>query len=979
MADILPSQSVSIQKLMDNIDAVKYNPSNIQRIILEHLDEVTNSEVNIVDPTNPFVFLLEASCINTAVAINENQINLRKQYPSLAQNEEELYLHLSDKDFIDRFSKPSETEFTFMLKVSDVLNKLIFDNLENCYKAIIPRDTEFNIENYTFTLQYPIVIRRYTNGVVKINYDITIESPLQTLSTNIIDYSVRKDTNSEDWIFFKLNVLQIKIVSETEILQQSSLFNKTYNYTDKYYYTRVYYKNTSTSDEWKEIRVTYTDEVYDPFIPTAVVKVFEGYINLFIPPIYLTNGSLSGDIRVDIFSTQGKINIDLSNYKIASFSTNIRALDEIRDINEYTNVLADINYFSFSDQRVNSGSNGIDFETLRDRVINNTVGPKLIPITNVELASYVQDYGYEIIKNIDTVTNRLFLASKNLPDPLNSKLNTPATAGIASFITSLEYLQGLTTVKHNGNRTILFSNNIFIKENGILSIVQESDIIALQQSDYNTILNTVNSKQYLYNPFYYIFDISNNIFEVRAYNLDYPVASNLSFISQNQTLQCPVNTSEYNLVKTTYGYKLTIITKSGNYYKQLLDNQVDCQLAFYTADNNKLAFIQSTYIGLTSDNERIYEFQIQTDYDIDGNDNITIKNAKIDNNNVIDTIVNLSSQFHLFYTTNSLTSSFVPDEADNLIGKFMLATDSTAITHETIEFKFGSNLKKLWTRARSLASGLIYDTYTADIPAFYTEDVYEIDPLTGSMFTISGGNVNYNILHHVGEPILDINGDQVYLHRIGDIKLDANGNPIIVSPLTVDHDMDLFLVDAKYYFATDKSFIDYKEELVDTLSQWIVNDIPEIEKVLLERSSIYFYPKTTYTQVSVTQDNNTIEYVDPEQSFNIDLYVTSKLFNNEDLKTSTINNCVIMLNNYLAKTEINMTEFTIELKSLLGENVKSIDINGLGGTKNYKIVKVVSENSKMYLKKRLKRLENNLFIVEEDVTINFFNVEKNII
>ena len=126
MSDLVPSKSITITNLLDNLESVKTNPSAIQRVVLDYLAEVVDGKVNIVDPTNPFVFLLEASSVNTAVSINQSIVNLRKQYPSLSQTEEDLYLHMSDKDYIGRFATPSGTNFTFIINLTDINNKMFY-------------------------------------------------------------------------------------------------------------------------------------------------------------------------------------------------------------------------------------------------------------------------------------------------------------------------------------------------------------------------------------------------------------------------------------------------------------------------------------------------------------------------------------------------------------------------------------------------------------------------------------------------------------------------------------------------------------------------------------------------------------------------------------------------------------------------------------------------------------------------------------
>ncbi|WP_177336018.1 hypothetical protein, partial [Klebsiella quasipneumoniae] len=60
--------STSITDLMAAIDAVRFNPSAIHQLSLKILEEVRNGERTVVDPTNPFMFLLETSAVNVAAA-----------------------------------------------------------------------------------------------------------------------------------------------------------------------------------------------------------------------------------------------------------------------------------------------------------------------------------------------------------------------------------------------------------------------------------------------------------------------------------------------------------------------------------------------------------------------------------------------------------------------------------------------------------------------------------------------------------------------------------------------------------------------------------------------------------------------------------------------------------------------------------------------------------------------------------------------
>lgn len=977
MSEITSYKSVAISTLMSNLDRYKYNPSNMQRVILDHLDEITEGVVDIVDPTSPFVFLLESSAVNTSLAINENVINLRKQYSALSMNEEEVHLHMSDKDFVNRFAVPASANFTFMIKINDMLKNAVLDTTENCYKLVIPRDTQVIVEDLIFTLQYPIEIRRFINGIVQISRDAEILSPLQTLTSNIVDYTVRRDLDNTDWLVFNLPIQQFKINSNYFTTQESVTFSQDIVFSDQFYYARVYYRNNATLNAWTEISTTHTDQVFDPYHPTAVIKAYTKYLNLFIPTIYLTTGLISGDVRIDIYTTKGDITVNLANYKLASYQTRLVAINEERDFTDYVKAMTDTGHIVFSSETISGGTNGIDFTTLRNRVIFNSIGDRQLPITNIQIESFVNNKGFDLIKNVDVVTNRLFLATKKLPKPINTKLLTSASIGISTFVTNIDYLKTLDTVVNNDNRVTILSKNLYLNNNGIITILTTNEVNAIKVLPKPAMVTEINSKQYLYTPFYYVLDSSQREFELRAYNLDQPKASNISFLRQNETLQLIVNTVNYSLTKIATGYKLTIVTKSGNFYKQVNDSLVNVQLAFYPIGESNLAYINGVLVNKTADGERIFTFDIETNHDIDSNDKLCIINSKMFNNEDIKTWVNLSSDFHIFHTTSSINENYVADATDGLIGKFLLPNGSAGNTHEKITLLFGHALKNLWSRSRTLVSGLEYEKYPTDVAMVYNQDVYEIDPVTNSMFSIdSAGNLVYNIIHRTGDPVLDLNNQPVFKHRRGDVVLDANGDPVILSELKTDKEIDLLHVDGKYYFSDDISFIEYKDELNSVINTWITSDIKSIQDILLEQTKIFFYPKTTLGLVKVFPDNITESNIKAEQSFTIDLYVKDKIYKDNGIRQELINDVITILDDYIDRMTINITELTLLMKERFTDTVESIDIKGLGGAYNYQVITLAQEHNRLCLKKKIVLQEDNSLIIKEDVTVNFYNVER---
>jgi hypothetical protein len=957
--------------LYSQIQLYKFNPSAIQSAILDV------SPNDIVDASNPFVFLLESSVINTSVAIQENLINARRVYPSLSQTEKDLYHHMSDKDYIGRFATADKAIWQIGISTSELLSKLELDSIENCYKAVIPRDTTFMVDNVTFTLQYPINIKRFVNGVIEFSYDVSHISPLETISSIIIPYEVRRDASMLEWLFIKIPILQMEIESHQDNLTSSTSYTNTISYNDSFLYARVFYKNNRTNNLWVEAYTTHSDLVYDAFKPTACLQVLEtenttgGTLTVTIPNIYASNGSMIGDIRVDVYTTKGSISLNLSNYLVAGFSYSLRALDEARDLNNFTTAAGQINFLAYSTDLTHGGSSKITFTELRDKVLTNTIGARQIPISSIHLSSDLSDKGYDAITHVDVITDRIILASRHLPNPSNTKLLTSANIGINTISATEADYTNTSRIVSNYNRFTLKSNNIFLNRNGVLSLVDRSQLEAKSVKD---LVGVLNSSRYLYNPFYYVFDNSNDDFVIRAYHLDKPVIKNLSSDFQNETLQLPVSTGSYDMVKTETGYKITIVTASGSLYKNIQDSLVNVQLAFQPINETNHAYINGVLVGRATNNERIYEFNIETNHDIDNNDNIVITNASMFASQSVTFKTSLNTNFNFFYTTSSLPIGFRGSSEDALIGAFSLPNNSKCISKETVNVTLGYALSGLWARARASSSEPIYLRHTEDVPLLWSEDQYQTDA-NGSTVLINNGVPSFNILHHKNDPVLDTNGNPTYLYKKGDIVLDVNQQPIIDHVVSNNLIADLLLVDARYYFATDSVFTDYRNTITDILTNWITEDLVDIQDRTLDETRILFYPKTTIGEVAVKVDAVTQDTISTEQTFKIDMYVSNKIYRDETIRSSLQSTITSIIDTYIGRSTINLSELHDKVRAATINTIESLKISGLGGDKNYQIVSLIDPTSRLCIKKKLSIQGDDTTIVVEDINFNFINLE----
>lgn len=959
-----------ISEVSSKLELARYDATMLIKSQFETIEDITNQEALIMDPTHPAVMIMEMDACMNANNIQESIGLLRRIYPALAETPEDLYLHMSDDDYLNRFATPSRTKVTFGFLYSDLMNKLPLDPVNNYYKAVIPRDTRFTVDGVVFTLLYPITILRYETGALLITYDSEIENPMQSLDGIVIQPTLRNTPSMETWLFFDVHVLQVNYTKTLFSLDSTYNFKKGIYFEDQFYFARVYYKNNETSNQWLELPTTHTDQVFDTKTPTVLLTVLDGFVRVEIPIIYLLSDKLSGSLRVDVFNTKGSISMNLLAYSSNDYTVDMTPLDEARDITDFTNALSEISYYVYSTNATVGGKRALTFQELQSRVIYNAIGPQQIPITNNQNVAASENNGFEITKNVDVLTNRKFLASRKLPTPSSPKLITPANVSMLTLASLLsDIVVNEKVVENNGRYTIL-SGAVLQSINGNVKLLRKYEIDAVYSMGQTAMVANVNSNSYFYTPFHYVMDETQEEFDLRAYFLDQPYAKNLSFERQNKTAQLSVNTAKYDIVKTKDGYSLVIQTASEAYYKEADDEMVGVQLAFHPEGETTYAYIQGVLIGKTAENERVFQFDIKTNHDVNSNHLLAITNAEV--NGITDFVgwSSLESEFSLIHYTGDVPQSFVADATNQILGRFLLDPVMVGNCLETITIHFGDALNNLWRRSHSYVIDTQYKLYDMDVPLYYEEDVYDVK-LDGTFFDIVNGEIVYRYLHRKGDPVLNDEGEQILLHRAGDVVYDEYKMPINIASTSIGREMDLLAVDGRYYFADDAATISYRDEIASVLSGWIVNDVEDIRQDLLEKTWIYFYPKTTLGEIEVQVSSESSFYIQAEQQFQVKLFVTDSVFNDASLKTTLKNATVSLLDYYVSQNVVNMTVIRDELKKLYGDSVRAFRISGLGGSGDYEILTVVDSKAKLCLKKELVVLPDMTMFVQDATVFEF--------
>lgn len=961
---------VSVPNWIDRARSHLANPQLVITDALDQLEVTLDGSLDIVNPTNPYMHLLEASGVNVSALFLEQEAFNRRQYPSMAMTQDDLYLHMSDADYAGRFAQPAKATFKLYLGRDEIYQRAVQVGATQVRKMTIPRHTEIKVADTAFTLQYPIDIRIMPHGGLSIVYDNSQASPLQALVSNVVPFKTVL-FQGETFVVMDIPMHQFAIDSRRYPVNRAQLSEQTFGYVDNFHYARVYYANAS--GQWVEVITTHTDQVFDPNKPTAVLQVSGQQLSVRIPQVYLTMQMIDTEIRVDIYTTKGPMEMTLSDYTPSQFVAKWVDLDKIA-ADPYADVLGKFNtYTLFSDDTVNGGRLPLTLAELRERVITNSLGKANIPITNVNIGSRLADMGYDMVLDVDNITNRQFLATRSLPEPTDGSTISGAGCTMLTMTASMDNLAGLNTVVDNGNRITLLPNTLYQNINGLISIVPQPVIDSLLSMPIDVRSRRINENNYLYSPYHYVLDMTEDHFEHRPYYLESPVIQSKSFVAENPTTAMQVGIKSYQISRTEQGYIVTLILQSGSTWKELDDSQVFCQLAFFPVGEKSRAYQNGTMVGLTEAGERVYTFLIGTNYDLDAANSLMVQTFQMFDDPVHNYGCELTTDFDVIFAVNQLTiEGFEPSSIDEDMGTNILPNDAIGLSHERLTIQLGNALPGLWAASRSVVSSQDYQRYLADEPAVYEEVVYKRDPLTGAIeYTMDGDNVVFTVLHAKGDPVLNDQGQPVMRHYAGDVVLDVEGNPIVVSSRRMLRQIDLFLIDGAYWFATDQRTQDYRAQLPAAIVNWLVEDIASVQDYLIEQTTLYYYPKSTLGNVNVKVMEDKTVSINSAQSFAVTFYLSGTAYRDAALRTALTTAATIVIHEQLQEPVVTISGIVSALQEAVLGDAIGVSVTGLGGSTPYDTVSLIDNSARLSIRKKAVAKADGTIGVEDDVSVSF--------
>lgn len=992
----------STQSIINAINLVRFNPSAIQRIQLDTLQGILGGTIDMVDASAPFPYLMEMASTVGAAAMTDNAVSVRKLYPSMSMTQEDLYLHMSDRDYIGNFASPGLTRVRLLLSKDEVIASVVPTGVGNVSQITIPRETYFNIGGLIFTMQYPVNIRVMGHGGLNITFDTSAVSPLQNLPTNQVTWQIT-NIGGINYIDMTFPVYQMQISTSYGSINASAGFSATYNYPDQYYFARVYV--ATGNNTWQEITTTYTQQVFDLTVPTALLTVLSNnQLQVDIPEIYLTTGQLTTELRVDIYTTKGNIDVDLSDYQVGTNSATWVDLDSSTNSSYVSPFVAPLSTLSTvlvaSNTTVSGGSNALDFATLRSRVVADALGENSTPITNAQLGSTLSNLGFDAVADVDDVTNRIFQATRALPAP-DPKVDKSISSGVGCAVMTLQasFNELITqkTVSNNGNRITIQPKTLYTAINGQISPVSDTTVASLLGLSQDALISAINAGDYVYSPFHYVLDINTNTFAARSYYLDAPSVTSRSFIEENDTLGMSVATGLYQLVRTyantttgdVDGYALYVITQSESVFEGLADNQITVQLAFIPEGEVDYAYVNGTFVTHCNEDgtvnpsgpERMYKFILSTNYDLDANDALCLTSFSMFANGPAHHFAPLSTNFQLIYAVSGVTIQGQTHSAiDNILNLTNLPTSTYGVTQEQFTLQLGYALNGLWNRCRTVVSSQDYARYTAPVPWTYAEDVYARDPVTGNiLITNTNGVFSYQILHHAGDPVLDPNtGQPLIRFNIGDVIVDGSGNPTVITTRNTLRQVDMVFLDGLYWFATSAVSQQYIATIPQIIYGWLSNDLATVTPSLLEQTQLFLLPKATMGQVSGQVVAGTPVTIPALQSFTVDYYLTGVGYRNADLRASLTSLTGETLAAAVSASQISVNDIEDTLTAAAGSDVIALKVSGLGGKANdFTTFQVADDSIRLAVGKIATAAPDGTIAIQDNITINFYQSTAN--
>ena len=955
-------------------------PMNLAAKALDELESRLGDGRVVADPNSPFCFLMEFSSSITAACIHAQDNKLPILYPRRARTMEDLYHHMSDFDYLRMYSAPAQTMLQVILPKAYLQQHAL--NFNDNYKLVtLPKDTVFMVGKYTFGLYYPInlLINNYTNSFTAV-YDTSYTNPLMALTTNIVD---KYDFTHQgvDFVGLRFPIYQFsKSIVETTLSAQTGFAEK-FTYTNKFYAVRVFnYKD----GEYTEMNQTQSHVVYDISHPTVLLRILsdENKLQITIPQIYFDEGVMGSKLYIEIYTTLGALDIDTSNAVDATIGVNFNL--KSKDTTNFSAIFQNLPFdfiLSLASNKISGGSNAIDVNTLRDRVVNDSLYEKA-PISEEEIKVYLEDNNFYLKKYRDNVTERIYHAYRVIED---------GNGGVVPSITLPMRVKKEYTQDHTASFKLQSDNSITVLPTAIFKYqndtndvepLTDAELLNIKSMNKLQFANEFNNNQYFRTPYHVLLDLNESNPQSTSFDLMTPAIEGLVLEGENYNISSKMmayGAQIHHLDSGSGGYEVLLSVFKSDDVKALAEENVMIYATVRTTDGYWIGGICE--FQYEESDRYIYKFNIATNYHLTLNNTLGITNFQNPAVSINEHTIDLNADFHLIYLLNktSVEGTYEDATAKILAGlPEIYLTTHVALVRQKLSLKLGSNLSNLISNDMEISSTpRTYVTWDHDVISTYEEDIYERDENGALKYTIDeDGVLQLNILHHAGDEKKDTEGNTIYLHKQGDIRYDNNGDPMIKLARSLIFYVDTILIDAKVFTSERTAEISFTTNMYEQLAGYL-KIVANLQNQLLERTKLYFKCVRSTGSAKVNLGDGLILNQNVEMAFHLACYVPSYVKNSLELQDLITSKTCDAIEAAIKSKTISMFDLLSEVKDKLGDYIDHFTILGVDGDVANQTFVFIDEDAQPSVARKLELTDDNILSLNKQIKIEFIALEDN--
>lgn len=999
------------------------NPTELPVAVLDAVSSRLLNGGEISDSNSPFVFSLEMFCTIAAGIIESNSNQFPAIYTRRAQTLEDLYKNLSDYEHVEMHATPAMTEVSLILEKNQLLERAKLLNSEY-FLIQIPKDVSIEVGDYKFGVYYPInIMITKSTKLVYITYDGTLPNPLHVLSDNNVTFREYKYSLA-DIIDIKLPIYQFETTKEQIDCSKVSGLNKRLTFNNKFYAIRVYNYKDST---WNELKIVYSETMYDPDEPSVVVKVYSdtNVCELYIPQVYFDNDLIGSKIRVEMFTTLGAIDIDISNIDFSRIKFVVPNQNDNpnKTYAEALNKLETCHIVPLK-PLINGGTNEADFKTIKRRIQNRISSSGLL-VAPGQLEAYYEDLGFSIKNVKDTLEERIYAACGLLTDsqgiPIQVAMDTTEVPLVVDTHMTKHVVMGDNAITVLPSATFRYHPEL--KRFAFITEQEQQALDTYYATDKSAFCLFLNSNTFS-RPMYHVHLRTNNRTPyITNYDLSNPEVTKIKFMSENiktaervTVIGCRVTHNGYEdptLVDHTYNLNLEITSSEG--ITELLKNSPENVKLLAVMTTNNIQIMQvATYDSLTGTfNITIspnYKFNLKGDLGI----NLLTQSANsvmgnFTNPYTTETYVPLDCTMSLLFLANlpDISNEILLPNIDEI-----LPVKYKQLGLQELDIKLGSNLHdKLYASVDvAYRQSDIQDAryvVTEDEYLVYDEDEYlrDIDDsLKINISTVNSGEsrikrptlklLNNSIVpqveisafeveenfeayqidiqkkHAKGEQVLDEFGKPTILRKVGDLRTDVNGNPII-RPREIVFMGNILQVGLNLFYS-ELTITEALQSITNrTFTQF--TKITNSASRLLENTYVLYRPFTCIGSGTFFTDSKKVIDHSLAISLRFKCYVPEHVTNDVVIQRQIRSKIIEFTETLLLTGRLSVTEISSMIRSEFAAIIRHVDIFGINEDINLQMIEGMDKTKQPVLKQELWLDENRHFILNKAVIIQFVN------